>query len=570
LKIESVAEAFPINKFFTESISNEVSTMNGYEALARILQIEGVEFLSAFPAQPLIEACAHIGIRPIICRQERTGVNIADGFSRISNGRRFGVFSMQQGPGAENCFAGVAQAYADSVPMLILAGGEPLSRQGVSPTFEARRNFQYVTKWAAQINKVEDIPHMLRRASIQMKQGHPGPVMLEMPGDVMGLDYPGNVEEYKIVRRRESLASKEDVRELITALLKASSPVIVAGQGVLYSQATAELVAFAELAQLPVMTTLAGKSAFPENHPLALGTGGLSRTLMVRRFLESTDFSMGVGTSFTRNTFTTPMPEGIVLAQVSNCAEDIGKDYEVEFGAVGEIRLALQQMIEEYQRQDGPKVRGDGQGVANRVASVRDEFDAEWESRHASDEIPINPYRVFRELANSFDPANTIITHDSGYPRDQLLPMWKPVSPRGYIGWGKSTQLGYGLGLSIGAKLAAPEKQVINIMGDAAFGMSGLDLETAVRSEIPILTVVLNNSVMTNYDHHLPEATKRYRSNELGGNYSKIAEGLGVHSERVATPGGLAPAFKRAEAANREGRPALVEAISKVEKNVSK
>ncbi len=544
--------------------------MNGYEALARMLQIEGVEFLSAFPAQPLIDVSARIGIRPVICRQERTGVNIADGFSRISNGRKFGVFTMQHGPGAENCFAGVAQAFADSVPMLILAGGEPLTRQGVSPTFEARRNFQFVTKWAAQINRVEDIPNMLRRAIIQMKHGHPGPVLLEMPGDVMSLEYPGNVEEYKVVRRRESLACREDVRELIEALLKASSPIIVAGQGVLYSQATEELVAFAELAQLPVMTTLAGKSAFPENHPLSLGTGGLSRTLMVKRFLESTDFSLGIGTSFTRNIFTTPMPEGITLAQVSNCGEDIGKDYEVGFGAIGEVRLVLQQMIEEYQRQDGSKVRGDDSAASNRVAAVREEFDAEWEPRHTSDEIPISPYRVFRELANSFDVANTIITHDSGYPRDQLVPMWKSVSPRGYIGWGKSTQLGYGLGLSIGAKLAAPEKQVINIMGDAAFGMSGLDLETAVRSEIPILTVVLNNSVMTNYDHHMPEATKRYRSNELGGNYSKVAEGLGLHCERVFTPDGLAPAFKRAGAANREGRPALVEAISKVENNVSK
>jgi len=299
--------------------------MNGYEALARMLQIEGVEFLSAFPAQPLIDVSARIGIRPVICRQERTGVNIADGFSRISNGRKFGVFTMQQGPGAENCFAGVAQAYADSVPMLILAGGEPLTRQGVSPTFEARRNFQYVTKWAAQINRVEDIPNMLRRAIIQMKHGHPGTVLLEMPGDVMRSEFPGNVEEYKVVRRRESLASREDVRELIESLLKASSPIIVAGQGVLYSQATEELLAFAELAQLPVMTTLAGKSAFPENHPLSLGTGGLSRTLMVKRFLESTDFSLGIGTSFTRNTFTTPMPEGITLAQVSNCGEDIGK-----------------------------------------------------------------------------------------------------------------------------------------------------------------------------------------------------------------------------------------------------
>ena len=543
--------------------------MNGYDVVAKILKAEGVEFLSAFPMQPLIDACAEIGIRPIICRQERAGVNIADGYSRTLNGRKFGVFSMQNGPGAENCFAGVAQAFADSVPMLILPGGEPLSRQGIAPTFEARRNFQHVTKWAAQIHKVEDIPRLMRHAVTQMKSGRPGPVMLEMPGDVMKTEYPGDEVEYTPVRRRESLASPEDVRELIEALLKSSSPIIVAGQGVLYSQASTELVEFSELAQLPVMSTLAGKSAFPENHPLALGTGGLTAPLTVRRFLESTDFGLGIGTSFTRNTFTTPMPDGLTLGQVTNCSEDIGKDYEVSVGAVGEVRLVLQQMIEEYKRQDGPKQRGNGQGVAQKVAAVREEFNAEWEPRLTSDEVPISPYRVFRELDLAFGD-NIIITHDSGFPRNQLTPTWKSISPRSYISWGKSTQLGYGLGLSIGAKLAAPEKQVVNIMGDAAFGMSGLDLETAVRCKIPILTVVLNNAKMTGYDDYHPVATERYKINLLGGNYSKVAEGLGAHTERVDDPSNLAAAIKRAEAANREGQAALLEVLTKVEKKVAK
>ena len=543
--------------------------MNGYDVVAKILKAEGVEFLSAFPMQPLIDACAKIGIRPIICRQERAGVNLADGYSRTLNGRKFGVFSMQNGPGAENCFAGVAQAFADSVPMLILPGGEPLSRQGIAPTFEARRNFQHVTKWAAQIHKVEDIPRLMRHAVTQMKSGRPGPVMLEMPGDVMKTEYPGDEVEYTPVRRRESLASPEDVRELIEALLKSSSPIIVAGQGVLYSQASTELVEFSELAQLPVMTTLAGKSAFPENHPLALGTGGLTAPLTVRRFLASTDFGLGIGTSFTRNTFTTPMPDGLTLGQVTNCSEDIGKDYEVSVGAVGEVRLVLQQMIEEYKRQDGPKQRGNGQGVAQKVAAVREEFNAEWEPRLTSDEVPISPYRVFRELDLAFGD-NIIITHDSGFPRNQLTPTWKSISPRSYISWGKSTQLGYGLGLSIGAKLAAPEKQVVNIMGDAAFGMSGLDLETAVRCKIPILTVVLNNAKMTGYDDYHPVATERYKINLLGGNYSKVAEGLGAHTERVDAPSDLAAAIKRAEAANREGQAALLEVLTKVEKKVAK
>ena len=327
-------------------------------------------------------------------------------------------------------------------------------------------------------------------------------------------EYPDEEINYTPFQPRRSAAATEDVRDLVTALLQASSPVINAGHGLMYAEATDELIEFAELTKIPVMTTLAGKSGFPETHPLALGAGGNSRTLMVRRFVDEADFILGIGTSFTRNTFTTPMPDDVVLGQVTNCAEDIGKDYEISYGAIGDAKLVLRQMIEEVKRQVGEGGRDDVNGAVAGVAAVRDEFTAQWEPLFTSDETPINPYRVFRELENAVDVGNTIITHDSGYPRDQLVPFWKPTTPRGYIGWGKSTQLGYGLGLALGAKLAAPDKQVINIMGDAAFGMSGLDLETGARAGIPILTVVLNNGVMTHYDSHMPNASETFNSNQ--------------------------------------------------------
>jgi acetolactate synthase-1/2/3 large subunit len=544
--------------------------MNGYEVMARALKAEGVEFLAAFPAQRLIDVAAKAGIRPIICRQERAGVNLADGFSRVSNGRRIGVFTMQQGPGAENAFGGVAQAYADSVPLLVLPGGEPLHRRGIQPTFDSVPNYRGITKWAAVIHRPEDITAMVRRAFVQLKHGRLGPVMVEMPGDVMSAEVPEAATAYTPVPRFASAASAEDVRDLVTALLKASEPIINAGHGVLYAEATPELIEFAELTHIPVMTTLAGKSAFPETHPLSLGTGAISRTLMVHRFLQSTDFVLGVGTSFTSNTFTAAMPRNIPLAQVTNCAEDINKDYDVVYGAIGDAKIVLRQMIEEVKRQKGAAGRADVNGVVDRISQIREEWMGEWEPHFGANEVPISPYRVIRELALAVDVGNTIITHDSGYPREQLVPFWQPTQPRGYLGWGKSTQLGYGLGLALGAKLAAPEKQVINIMGDAAFGMAGLDLETAVRSQIPILTVVLNNGVMTHYHEHMPYATQQYGSNQLGGNYAAVAEGLGVHAQRVATPDGLAPAIAHAIAANKNGQPALIEVLTKEEETVSR
>jgi thiamine pyrophosphate-dependent acetolactate synthase large subunit-like protein len=544
--------------------------MNGYEVMAQALKAEGVEFLAAFPAQRLIDVAAKAGIRPIICRQERAGVNIADGFSRVTNGRRIGVFTMQQGPGAENAFGGVAQAYADSIPLLVLPGGEPLHRRGIHPTFDAVPNYSGVTKWAAAIHRPEDITAMVRRAFAQLKYGRPGPVLLEMPTDVMLAEVPEGATAYTPVPRFASAASSEDVRDLVTALLKASDPIINAGHGLLFAEATPELIEFAELTHIPVMTTLAGKSGFPENHPLSLGTGGISRTMMVHRFLESTDFVLGIGTSFTVNTFTAAMPRGIPMAQVTNCAEDINKDYDVAYGAIGDAKIVLRQMIEEVKRQLGSSGRADVNGVVDRISQIREEWMAQWEPHFSSNEAPISPYRVIRELELAVDIGNTIITHDSGYPREQLLPFWRPTQPRGYLGWGKSTQLSYGLGLALGAKLAAPKKQVINIMGDAAFGMSGLDLETASRTQIPILTVVLNNGVMTHYHEHMPYATQHHQANQLGGNYTAIAEGLGVHAQRVATPDGLAPAIKRAIAANQSGQPALIEILTKEEETVSR
>ena len=544
--------------------------MKANRLIAKILKAEGVEWLSCFPAQSLIDEAAKEGIRPVIPRQERAGVNMADGFSRVKNGNRIGVFTMQQGPGAENAFSGVAQAYADSVPVLLLPGGPDRARAGVHPGFESYISYRDVTKWTGNINLASRIPELMRMAFSQLKNGRPGPVLLEIPSDVGDEDVPDDAFDYEPVRPHRSGADPDDVRDLAAGLLEASRPVINAGQGVLYAEATDDLVELAELTSTPVMTTLAGKSAFPEDHRLALGTGGHTGTLMVSHFLERTDFVLGVGTSFTMSTFNAPMPPGVTLAHCTNSADDLNKDYRIDLGAVGDAKIVLRQLIDEVKRQVGEHGRGDESGVAKEIADVRSGWMKEWGPRLTSDEVPISPYRVFTELERAVDVSNTIVTHDSGYPRDQLVPFWKSVKPRGYIGWGKSTQLGYGLGLAMGAKLAAPERQVINVMGDAAVGMAGMDLETAARSGIPILTIVLNNGVMTHYHSHMPNATERWASNRLGGEYAKVAEGLGVYAEKVETPDQIAPAIGRALAANEQGRPALLEMLTKEEENVPK
>ncbi len=544
--------------------------MNGDTAVAKILKAEGIEWLACFPAQSLIDACSREGIRPVLCRQERAGVNMADGFSRVTNGRTVGVFTMQHGPGAENAMAGAAQAYADSVPLLLLPGGEARDREGVHPYFNAAKNYEGFTKWTGTTSLASRIPDVMRQAFTHLKHGRLGPVLVEIPTDVAQEEVPESAAAYEPVAKRRSGGDPDDVRDMVRALLAAKRPVVSAGQGVLYAEATDELLEFAELANVPVMTTLAGKSAFPETHRLALGTGGNSGTKMVAHFLEQADFVLGIGTSFTKSNFNAPVPMGATLAQVTVCAEDLNKERAANFGAVGDAKLVLAQMIDEVRWQTGEHGRGDVLGVADEIARVKSAWMAEWGPNLTSNEVPISPYRVIKEMENVVDVRETILTHDSGYPRDQIVPFWPAETPRGYIGWGKSTQLGYGLGLAIGAKLAAPEKNVINLMGDAAFGMSGLDIETAVRSEIGILTVVLNNGVMTNYSNHMPHATEVYGSNALGGNYAGVASELGASAERVSSPDEVAGALRRGLAAASEGRPALVEVMTKEEMNVPK
>ncbi|MBI4589534.1 MAG: thiamine pyrophosphate-requiring protein [Candidatus Rokubacteria bacterium] len=539
--------------------------MDAKTAVAKILKAEGVEHLLCFPNNALIEAAAVEGIRPICARTERVAVNIADGMSRVSSGRRIGVCAVQYGPGAENAFGGVAQAYSDGSPVLLLPGGVERRRQGVAPGFQAIYNYRAVTKWVEVVNAADRIPQMMRRAFTLLRCGRPGPVMLEVPTDVMKEEIPEEALRYVPVARAVPQGDPADVREAVRTLLEANAPVIVAGQGILYAEAWEELREFAELTQVPVLTTLNGKSAFPEDHPLALGPGGLSGTKMVDHFLRKADLVLGLGTSFTRSTFVVPIPPGKAMVQVTIDEQDLNKDYAIAHAVIGDAKAVLGQLIEEVRRQAGSNARREDTAAAREVKAVKEEFLKEWLPRLTAENIPISPYRVIWDLMHTADRRRTIVTHDSGNPRDQIVPFYEAIAPHGYIGWGKSTQLGSGLGLAMGAKLAAPDKLAVNVMGDTAFGMVGMDFETAVRARIPILTIVMNNGLMGGYEKYLPVSTARYGLRYLSGDYAKVAEGLGGYTERVEKPHELVPALRRAIEEVAGGRAALLEVITREE-----
>jgi acetolactate synthase-1/2/3 large subunit len=541
--------------------------MQAKTAIAKILKMEGVEHLTCFPNNAVIEAAAVEGIRPVCARTERVAVNIADGLSRVSGGRRIGVCAVQYGPGSENAFGAIAQAYSDASPVLFLPGGIERGKLGIAPNFQAIYNYQGVSKWVEAVNAAERVPQMLRRAFTLLRCGKPGPVILELPTDVMKDEVADEaVARYTPPRRSAPHGDPADVREAVRLLLAARAPVIMAGQGVLYAEAWDELRALAELTQVPVLTTLNGKSAFPEDHPLALGTGGgISHPKPVAHFLQKADLVLGIGTSFTRSSFIIPIPAGKTLVQVTLEEDDINKDYPVAHAVIGDARGVLGQLLAEVKAQAGPHGRQGQEAAAREVQAVRQAYLEEWMARLTADEVPISPYRVIWDLMHTIDRRRTLVTHDAGNPRDQMVPFWGTTAPRGYLGWGKSTQLGTGLGLAMGAKLAAPDRLVINVMGDVAFGMVGMDFETAVRSRIPILTVLMNNGLMGGYDKYLPVATERYGLRYVSGDYARVANGLGGYTERVEKPHELVPAFRRAIAEVEAGRPALLEVITREE-----
>lgn len=551
--------------------------MNGASAIARILQQEGVESLSCFPANPIIEAAANLGIRPIICRQERAGVNIADGYSRANFGNRFGVFAMQYGPGAENAYGGVAQAFADSVPILLLPTGYERPRSSTHPNFSASENYAGITKWSARVTDAHQIPELMRRAITHLRTGRGGPVLLEIPKDIATEEIQGTMPDYQVVQPVRSAGDPHDIAKIADALLGAKQPIIHAGQGILWAQATKELIELAELLTIPVMTTLTGKSGFPEDHPLALGTGSSTTTKAVNHFLNRSDVVFGIGCSFSLTTFGVTIPQGVgntrrpkVIIHSTNDALDINKDYAADLAVIGDAKLVLRQLIQEIRHRGGVVPSRHALEVINEIKTVKNSWIKAWMPKLTSRETPLNPYRVIWDVINSIDRHNTIVTHDSGSPRDQTVPFFEALVPGSYIGWGKSTQLGYGLGLAIGAKLANPHKSVINIMGDTAFGMAGIDMETAARCKLPIITVLLNNSVMGGYRNRMPTATAEFGASRLTGDYTKIAEGLGAYSERVTIPEEIIPALRRAEAIAASGQPALLEFVTCEELEQSK
>lgn len=537
------------------------------EAIAKILKAEGVKYLFGYPVNPIIEAAAAEDIRTIIVRQERTGVHMADAFSRMTSGDEIGVFVMQHGPGAENSFGGIAQAFGESVPVLIMPAGYERRLAHYYPNFNSTLNMKHITKWAEPVTMGSEVANIMRRAFTQLRNGRPGPVLVEIPWDTCKeeADISAYVPSYKTRFAPETESVKAAARELAAA----DKPVIYAGQGINYAKAWEELKELAELLNAPVTTSLEGKSTFNETHPLSIGSGGHATPKAVYHFLNEADMIFGIGCSFAITSFGTRMPDNKKVIHATLDPMDLNKDVPAALGLIGDARLTLQALIAELKTLDLGKAESRKNSTPADIKKVKDAWMAEWQHKLTSDQTPMTPYRVIHELNKLVDKQKVVITHDAGSPRDQLVPFWESEAPLSYIGWGKTTQLGYGLPLMMGAKLARPDHLCINVWGDAAIGFTGMDFETAVRERIPILSILFNNFCMAMELPIMEVSTEKYRATDIGGDYAGMAKAFGGYGERITDPNDIVAALKRGIAATERGEAALLEFITSKELDMS-
>jgi len=537
-------------------------TIDVATGIARILKQEGVDWVSTFPVCRVNNALGREGMPMLMLRDDRYAVAVADAFSRITAGTRIGVCTFQGGvnaAGMQYAYAGLAQAYEDGSPVLCITDGVPAGSSGNSQ-FDVASSMKTVSKWFGYLDKPERVPEFMRRAFTMLRSGRPGPVILAIPNATA--TYDETADPYRSVKGWKSAPDPADIRAVVALLLQARNPLIYAGEGVIYAGASEELKALAELANVPVITTLKAKGAFPENHPLFVGVRGDQ----VEHFLNKSDTILTVGSSLSPGRFSHRIPDA-AKKTIIHCNVDelhINKIYPTAQVVIGDARMTLQALRQEVSDRTSGAGRPAGTTAAE-VKLARDKGLAKYRELMASGEKPINPYRVYGDLMKVLDLHNSFVTHESGNTRDQLSTVFDTLIPRGFLGWGNVSTLGFSLAAAIAAKKAFPNRATVAVTGEAGLGYMLGNLEVLLREKLGVTVAHISNGGFAGYGPgfwgpgHDPFTHSVLGPDEV--DMSKVIGALGLHSERVKEPTEIIPALRRALAANVSGRPAYIEFV---------
>ncbi|PKB71324.1 MAG: hypothetical protein BZY87_05575 [SAR202 cluster bacterium Io17-Chloro-G6] len=530
--------------------------------IARILKQEGVEWVSTFPVCKVNNALGREGMPIVMMRDDRYAVAVADAFSRISAGSKIGVVTFQGGvnaAGLQVAYAGMAQAFEDGSPVLCITDGISAGETENSQ-FDVTASLKSVSKWYGNLDKPERLPEFMRRAFTMLRSGRPGPVVIAIPD--ADAQYDETADPYIPVKGWKSAPDPADVTSAAGLLLESKDPLIYAGEGVIYAGASAELKSFAELINAPVITTLKAKGAFPENHPLFVGVRGDQ----VNHYLNKCDLVFVVGSSLSPGRFSHGIPNA-VNKTIIHCNIDelhVNKVYPTAQAVIGDARFSLQALTAEVSAKTSGNGRPAG-NVASEVKAARDSAMVKYREAMASTDKPLNPYRVYAGLMEALDPLTSFVTHESGNTRDQLSTVYDTLVPRGFLGWGNVSSLGFSLAATVAAKLAFPQKTCVAVTGEAGLGYMLGNLEVPLRQKLGITVVHVSNGGFAGYgpgfwgDGHDPFTHKVLNYDEV--DMSRVIGELGYHTERVTEPSEVVLALKRAFSANESGQPAYIEFI---------
>ena len=528
--------------------------MSGAEALVEALKREGVRVIFGIiggAIMPVYDVLHDSGIRHVLVRHEQCAAHAADGYARALG--RPGVCMATSGPGATNLVTGIATAYMDSSPVIAITG--QVNRRSSNTAYMIGRDaFQEadiigittpITKYNYQLTSVSEVPRVVKEAFYIATTGRPGPILLDFPKDIQTeraeVEFPGKVEirGYKPVTNPHPL----QVKKAVDALLEAERPVILAGGGVILSNATPELLKVAEFLMAPVVTTFMGKGAIPENHPLSLGCIGMHGSRVANRVILDADVLLAVGTRFgdrSTGTLDTFCRDAKIIHIDIDSAE-IGKNVDVDIPIVADAKKALRVLYEVLAS------RAEKKGETawfRRVKELKEQYE---ELLEPQDE-ELKPPRLLRELRKII-PEDSIVTTEVGQNQMWASLYFKTYKPRTFISSGGLGTMGFGFPAAIGAKTARPDRFVVDIAGDGSFRMTEQELATSVIEDIPVTVVILNNSTLgmvAQWQRLFFD--ERYVAVDLKGipDFVKLAEAYGAQGVRVGSLKEFVKAVKEA------------------------
>ena len=527
--------------------------------IARILKTEGIEWVSTFPVCRVNNALGQEKIPMIMMRDDRYAVALADAYSRMTAGNKIGVCTVQGGvnaAGLQVAYAGLAQAFEDGSPVLCITDGVPIGGSENSQ-FDVTTSLKSVSKWYGYIDHPSRVPEFMRRAFTMLRNGIKGPVVIAVPNP--SAEYDENLDPYEPVKSYKFGPDPLDVQKALDMINESKKPLIYAGEGVIYADASKELLTFAESTNIPVATTLKAKGVFPENHPLSVGVRGDHTA----KFIEESDLILAIGTSLSPGRFSHSIPNATKkkIIQCNLNELHVNRIFPTAHCVLGDAKFTLRALIDVNPN----SAQKDSNSIRNQIDTERKKDTSKYRPAMESSETPINPYRVYADMMKVLDPNNSFVTHDSGNTRDQLSTIYETHIPRGFLGWGNVSTLGFSLPAAMAAKLAYPERDCIAVSGEAGIGYMLGNLEVPVREKIGITVVHISNGGFSGYGPGFwGEGHDPYTHTVLGYNeidMSKMIGEIGIHTERVSDPSEIVHALNRALDANKKGIPSYIEFI---------